>query len=95
MKKLLVGSLVAFILTGCAVMKTETVQMDGDKVVFKETAKVYSFGSKSMVKGFTAQKKTKTTSALMSVDDAGTQTEIEKLQGLVEAAVAGAVKGAK
>jgi hypothetical protein len=83
--------------SGCAVMKTESTRIDPDnpKLVLHEKSTVYSLGSKSMVRGFSSAKKTKTTSSLMSIEDAGTQTEIEKFAPLLESIVAGAVKGAK
>jgi hypothetical protein len=96
MKKLLI----IMLFSGCAVMKTENTVTTTDPVsklvtVNVEKAKVYSFGSKSLVNGFTSNKKTKTTSSTMAVENAGTETELEKLGPIIEHIAAGVVKGMK
>jgi uncharacterized lipoprotein YajG len=83
------------IFAGCATASTEITTTDPKtQLITVRKTKVLSFFSASALKGFEAGKETKTTSSLLSLKEANTESEMEKLAVLLEAVVSGAVKGA-
>lgn len=84
------------ILSGCTTAKTEITSTDPKTgIVTVRKTKIYSFFSTTALEGLDAGRETKTGSSLLSIKKSGTETEVEKLNSLLESVVAGAVKGAK